>query len=154
MLLAPRGWRVRSLDWRLNQPGFDLSYGKLICLATPMSSDRTKQICLWMTIDIYIYIYIYTWKRSCYNGCHRRKWTRYPEFKLRTRLHFAWKSDESVALPHMQPYGGVMVSKLDLQTYTSEFESHWVPLSCGLVPHLSKKLSKFPHMQPYTYLTQ
>ena len=29
-------------------------------------------------------------------------------------------------------------------TYTSEFESHWVPLSYGLVPHLSKKLSKFP----------
>ena len=40
--------------------------------------------------------------------------------------------------------GGVMVSKLALQTYTSEFESHWVPLSYGLVPHLSKKLSKFP----------
>ena len=36
-----------------------------------------------------------------------------------------------------------MVSKLDLQTYTSEFESHWVPLSYGLVPHLTKKLSKF-----------
>ena len=32
-----------------------------------------------------------------------------------------------------------MVSKLDLQTYTSEFESHWAPLSYGLVPHLSKK---------------
>ena len=27
------------------------------CLATLKSSDRTKQICLWMTIDIYIYIY-------------------------------------------------------------------------------------------------
>ena len=26
------------------------------CLATLMSSDRTKQICLWMTIYIYIYI--------------------------------------------------------------------------------------------------
>ena len=40
--------------------------------------------------------------------------------------------------------GGVMVSKLGYQTYTSEFESHWVPLSYGLVPHLSTKLSKFP----------
>ena len=60
MLLAPRGWRVRSLDWRLSQPGFDPSYGKLIRLATLMSSDRTKQICLWMTIYIYIYIYIST----------------------------------------------------------------------------------------------
>ena len=30
---------------------------------------------------------------------------------------------------------------LDLheQTYTSESESHWVPHSYGLVPHLSKK---------------
>ena len=24
-----------------------------VCLATLMSSDRTKQICLWMTIEIY-----------------------------------------------------------------------------------------------------
>ena len=44
--------------WRLSQPGFDPSYGKLVCLATLMSSDRTKQICLWMNIYIYIYIYI------------------------------------------------------------------------------------------------
>ncbi len=42
--------------------------------------------------------------------------------------------------------GGVMVSKIGLQTYMSEFESHWVPLSYGLVPHLSKKLSKFPRV--------
>ena len=49
LLLAPRGWRVRGLDWRLSQLGFDPSYGKLICLATLMSSDRTKEICLWMT---------------------------------------------------------------------------------------------------------
>ena len=48
---------VSGLDWRLSQPGFDPSYGKLVCLATLMSSDRTKQICLWMTIYIYIYIF-------------------------------------------------------------------------------------------------
>ena len=34
-----------------------------------MSSDRTKQICLWMTIDIfkciYIYIYIFIYKYIC-----------------------------------------------------------------------------------------
>ena len=31
------------------------------------------------------------------------------------------------------------------KSHTCEFESHWVPLSYGLVPHLSKKkLSKFP----------
>ena len=35
--------------------------------------------------------------------------------------------------------GGIMVSKLDKQTFKSEFESHWVPYSYGLVPHLSKK---------------
>ena len=46
--------------------------------------------------------------------------------------------------------GSVMVSKLDLKTYTSEFESHWVPHSYGLVPHLSKKLSKLPPQAPYT----
>ena len=38
--------------------------------------------------------------------------------------------------------GGVMASKLDLQNYTSEFESHWVPYSSILVSHLSKRLSK------------
>ena len=54
MLLAPRGRRVRSMDWLLSQPGFDLSYGKLICLASLWSSDRTKQTCLWMTIYDYI----------------------------------------------------------------------------------------------------
>ena len=39
-------------------------------------------------------------------------------------------------------YGGVRLIKLDKQTYTSEFESHWVPHTNGPVPHLSKKLSK------------
>ena len=39
-------------------------------------------------------------------------------------------------------FGGIMVSKLDKQTYTSEFECHWVPLSYGPVPHVTKKLSK------------
>ena len=50
LLLVPSWLRGRDLDWRL-------SYGKLVCLATLMSSDRTKPICLWMTIYIYIYIY-------------------------------------------------------------------------------------------------
>ena len=39
-------------------------------------------------------------------------------------------------------FGGVTVSKLDLQTYTSEFESHWVPHSFGLVPRRTKELRK------------
>ena len=38
--------------------------------------------------------------------------------------------------------GGVMVHKLYKQTYTSEFESHWEPLSYGFVTNPSKKLSK------------
>ena len=33
--------------------------------------------------------------------------------------------------------GGVMVNKLDSQTITSEFESHWVPHLYGFVPHLN-----------------
>ena len=36
--------------------GFNPSFRNLACLATLKSSDRTKQVCLWMT---YIYIYIY-----------------------------------------------------------------------------------------------
>ena len=39
--------------------------------------------------------------------------------------------------------GGVMFSKVDQQTYTSEFDSHWVPNSCGLVLHLSKSLVNY-----------
>ena len=38
-----------------SQLGFDPSFGNLACLATLKSSDRTKPICLWMTIYIYIY---------------------------------------------------------------------------------------------------
>ena len=43
---------------------------------------------------------------------------------------------------HQGASSGVMVGKLDDQTYTSDFESHLVPNSYGLVTHLSKKLSK------------
>ena len=43
------------------------------------------------------------------------------------------------------PSGGVMVSKLDKQTYTSELESHWAPYFYDLVPYLSKKVNKLPH---------
>ena len=38
--------------------------------------------------------------------------------------------------------GGVTVSKLDEQTYTSEFESHWVPHSFGLCHIKAKALCK------------
>ena len=68
---AGSSWlRVRGLDWRFSQQGFDPSNVKLICLATLMSSDRKKQICLWMTIYIYIYIYIYMYRagKRCTKG--------------------------------------------------------------------------------------
>ena len=52
----------------------------------------------------------------------------------------------------MGTLGGVMVSKLDLQTYTSELESHWVPHLYGLVPHLSKKLSKLLFVHVTTHI--
>ena len=64
----------------------------------------------------------------------------------------SWKVSESGRLElELVNYDAVVVrfishyvtrcSQCILQT---EFESHWVPLSYGLVPHLSKKLSKFP----------
>ena len=62
----PRG---RILDWRLSQLSFDPSFGNLARLATLMSSDRTKQICLWMTIYIYIYIWC-GWNTSLVLNCH------------------------------------------------------------------------------------
>ena len=43
--------------------------------------------------------------------------------------------------------GGKMVSKLDKQTFISEFESNWVLHSYCLVPHLNKKLSKLLHLK-------
>ena len=38
--------------------------------------------------------------------------------------------------------GCLMVNKVDEQTLTSDFKSHWVPHLYGLVPHLSKRLNK------------
>ena len=40
-------------------------------------------------------------------------------------------------------FGGVIVSKLDFHTYTSEFESHWVPHSFSLVPHRRKSFLNY-----------
>ena len=65
--------RGRDLDWRLSQPGFDSSYGRLVCLATLMSSERTnRSVCGW----IYIYIYIMSHRQ------HRSPWP-----SLATRFH-------------------------------------------------------------------
>ena len=54
-----RGSGISVLAARHDDDIYIYIYSKLVCLATLMSSDRTKQICLWMTIYIYIYIYIY-----------------------------------------------------------------------------------------------
>ena len=48
--------------------------------------------------------------------------------------------------------GGVTISKLDWQAYTSDFESHWAPHSFGLVPHRSKELCKLLYMCVCTYV--
>ena len=45
-----------------------------------------------------------------------------------------------------------MVGKLDWQPCKSEFKSHWVPHSFGLVPNLSKKLSKLRYIYIYIYI--
>ena len=39
-----------------------------------------------------------------------------------------------------------MVSKLELQTYMSEFESYWVLHSYGLVPYLKKSLVNYHYL--------
>ena len=39
--------------------------------------------------------------------------------------------------------GGVIVSELNQQIFTSKFESHQMPHSCSFEPHLSKKFNKF-----------
>ena len=52
----PRGWVV---ELAFESTGFRSQLRNLAYLATQMSSYRTKQICLWMTIYINIYIYIY-----------------------------------------------------------------------------------------------
>ena len=41
--------------------------------------------------------------------------------------------------------GGVMLRKLDSQTFTSKFESHCVSHSCGFVLHISKNKTKNAH---------
>ena len=45
-----------------------------------------------------------------------------------------------------------MVSKIYLQTCKSEFVSHWVPHSFGLVIHLSKTLSKLLPVSRYKFM--
>ena len=57
--MAPRGWMVRSFGLAFESTRVSIPATGSYCLATLMSSDRTKQICLWMTIYIYIYMLEY-----------------------------------------------------------------------------------------------
>ena len=71
-------------------------------------------------------------------------------YKVRIKGKVEQSRERSSALPYtlvqQGTSGGVMVSKLDQQTYTSEFESHWVPHSFGLVLNRSKELRKLLHL--------
>ena len=44
---------VRSLDWRLSQPGFDLSYGKILSSHTDEFWENETDL----SVDDYIYIF-------------------------------------------------------------------------------------------------
>ena len=53
--MAPRGWGVRDLAWRLSQPSFDPSYGKLMSSHTDEFWENETDL----SVNDYIYIYIY-----------------------------------------------------------------------------------------------
>ena len=53
-LISPRGWMVRSFGLAFESTRVSIPATGSYCLATLMSSDRTKQICLWMPIYIII----------------------------------------------------------------------------------------------------
>ena len=78
-------------------------------------------------------------------GLHRRVhvWEFIKERRLCVRSYF----------PQQGTSGSVMVSKLDWQTCKSEFESHWVPHSIGLVPHRSKELRKLHFPQHVLFVS-
>ena len=58
--MAARGWMVRSFDLAFESNRVSIPAIGSICLATLMSSDRTNQICLWMTIYIMNLFRIFT----------------------------------------------------------------------------------------------
>ena len=55
--------------WRFSQPGVDPSFGNLACLATLKSSDRMKQVSLWMTIYMLPYPCGFQLSSEGSNGC-------------------------------------------------------------------------------------
>ena len=94
----PRGVSGRIFDWCLSQPGFDPSFRNLACLATLKSSDRTKQVCLWMSrlyiykTNIHVYIisfiiYIYMMSRKVDKPKHWQQIQKWYFVFIVKRLH-------------------------------------------------------------------
>ena len=89
------------------------------------------------TCNINLMVLIYLGKKSLYIDELVLKFVTHWQLKFLVVSQILWKQWMEVRCG-----SGVMVSKLDLQTFTWEFKSHLVPSSCSLMPHLSKKLSK------------
>ena len=50
---------LEALIWRLSQPGFDPSYGKILSSHTDeFLIERNRSVCGWLYIYIYIYIFM------------------------------------------------------------------------------------------------
>ena len=110
---------------------------------------------IFLSLSIYIYIYVCVCVCVCvYVGYNSQKKCKKSHNKLiyiyawRYVLVY-WSISSSLHLRFCiyicldeGTSGGVMVSKLDSQTYTNEFESHWVPHSFDLVLNRSKDLRK------------
>ena len=92
-----------------------------------------------------------------------KSWKQHP---IKQQLHghlLAWfvrSEDEQDIFSTSGTSGGVMVSKLDKQTFTSEFESHWVPYPYHLMPASQQKKKNLSqlwyvwHMDSYTWTHQ
>ena len=65
--------------------------------------------------------------------------TQISSFSIWTRLvkSITYDDDCYTGVPHQGTLDGVMVSKLDKQSFMSELECHWMPHLYGLVSNLS-----------------
>ena len=79
--MAPLGSMLRSLGLAFESTRVSIPATGSYCLATLMGSDRTKQICLWMTIYIYIYIYVEVNNGNKSDSMKKIKKNKYDEFK-------------------------------------------------------------------------
>ena len=65
--------------------------------------------------------------------------TQFPNFYTENNPRRFEKTLKSFSLYGLVLNARIMNCETLHRKYNSEFESHWVPLSYGLVPHLSKK---------------